>query len=240
VLTPNLRRKTEQTILAIEAVIFDLDGTLAHFNLDYKELRSEVRTYLMSKGVPPSLLDVNENIFEMLKKAEIFVKNNSKSTDAFREIRTQALSVAEKFEMEAATTTSLLSGAVETLKELQKMNLRMGLCTTSSEKASNYILQRFKIDVYFKVVVPRDKVKYVKPHTEQFELALRALGVRAKAALIVGDSVVDMQSAKEIKAIAVGLPAGLATTEQLMSNGANYIITSLNDLPILIKEINKN
>jgi phosphoglycolate phosphatase len=240
VLTPNLRRKPEQTILAIEAVIFDLDGTLAHFNLDYKELRSEVRTYLMSKGVPPSLLDVNENIFEMLKKAEIFVKNNSKSTDAFTEIRTQALSVAEKFEMEAATTTSLLSGAVETLKELQKMNLRMGLCTTSSEKASNYILQRFKIDVYFKVVVPRDKVKYVKPHTEQFELALKALGVHAKAALFVGDSVVDMLSAKEIKAIAVGLPAGLATTEQLMSNGANYIITSLNDLPILIKEINKN
>ncbi len=226
--------------MAIEAVIFDLDGTLAHFNLDYKELRSEVRIYLMSKGVPASLLDVNENIFEMLKKAEIFAKNNSKSIGAFIEIRTQALSIAEKFEMEAATTTSLLSGAVETLKDIQKMNLKMGLCTTSSEKASNYILQRFKIDMFFKVVVPRDKVKYVKPHTEQFELALKTLGVHAKAALIVGDSVVDMQSAKELKAIAVGLPTGLATTEQLMSNGANYIITSLNDLPVLIKEINKD
>ena len=226
--------------MAIEAVIFDLDGTLAHFNLDYKALRSEVRTYLMSKGVPSSLLDVNENIFEMLKKAEIFVKNNSKSTDAFTEVRTQALSIAEKFEMEAATTTSLISGAVETLKDLQKMNLKLGLCTTSSEKASNYILQRFKIDMFFKVVVPRDKVKYVKPHTEQFEMALKVLGFHAKAALIVGDSVVDMQSAKELKAIAVGLPTGLATTEQLMSNGANYIVTSLNDLPILIKEINKN
>jgi HAD superfamily hydrolase (TIGR01549 family) len=226
--------------LAIEAVIFDLDGTLAHFNLDYKELRSEARIYLMSKGVPASLLDVNENIFEMLKKAEIFAKNNSKSIGAFIEIRTQALSIAEKFEMEAATTTSLLSGAVETLKDIQKMNLKIGLCTTSSEKASNYILQRFKIDMFFKVVVPRDKVKYVKPHTEQFELALKTLGVHAKAALIVGDSVVDMQSAKELKAIAVGLPTGLSTTEQLMSNGANYIITSLNDLPILIKELNKN
>ena len=226
--------------MAIEAVIFDLDGTLAHFNLDYKELRSEVRTYLMSKGVPASLLDVNENIFEMLKKAEIFVKNNSKSTDAFTEVRTQALSIAEKFEMEAATTTSLISGAVETLKDLQKMNLKMGLCTTSSEKASNYILQRFKIDMFFKVVVPRDKVKYVKPHTEQFELALKALGVHAKAALIVGDSVVDMQSAKELNVIAVGLPKGLSTKEQLMKNGANFIITSLNDLPVLIKEINKD
>jgi HAD superfamily hydrolase (TIGR01549 family) len=226
--------------LAIEAVIFDLDGTLAHFNLDFKALRSEVRTFLISTHVPVSVLDVNESIFEMLKKAEIFVKNNSKSNIAFDEVRTRALSIAEKYEMEAATTTNLLTGAVETLKELQKMNVKIGLCTTSSEKASNYILQRFKIDGFFKVVVPRDKVKYVKPHIEQFELALKTLGVRPKATLIVGDSAVDMQSAKELKAIAVGLTTGLSTTEQLMSKGANYIITSLNDLPVLIKKIKEN
>ncbi len=34
--------ETELTVLAIEAVIFDLDGTLAAFNLDYKALRGEV------------------------------------------------------------------------------------------------------------------------------------------------------------------------------------------------------
>jgi HAD superfamily hydrolase (TIGR01549 family) len=226
--------------LPIEAVIFDLDGTLAHFNLDFKALRSEVRTYLISIHVPVSVLDVNESIFEMLKKAEIFVKNSSKSTEAFEEIRAHALSIAERYEMEAATTTSLLTGAIETLKDLQKMKLKMGLCTTSSEKAANYILQRFKIDGFFKVVVSRDKVKYVKPHTEQFELALKTLGVHAKATLIVGDSVVDMQSSKELKAIAVGLTSGLTTTEQLMNNGANYSISSPTDLPVLIKEINKD
>jgi pyrophosphatase PpaX len=226
--------------LTIEAVIFDLDGTLARFNLDYKALRSEVRTYLISIHVPVSVLDVNENIFEMLKKTEIFIKNSTKSSEAFREVRTHAFSIAERYEMEAATTTSLLTGAVETLKELQKMNLKMGICTTSSEKAANYILQRFKIDGFFRVVVSRDKVKNVKPHSEQIELALKKLGVHAKATMIVGDSIVDMQSAKELKAIAVGLTSGLSTTEQLMNNGTNYIITSLNDLPVLIKEINKD
>ena len=226
--------------MVIEAVIFDLDGTLAHFNLDYKALRSEVRTYLISIHVPVSVLDVNESIFEMLKKAEIFVKNTSKSTEAFDEVRTRALSIAEKYEVEAATTTSLLAGAVETLKELQKMNIEMGLCTTSSKKASNYILHRFKIEGFFKTVVSREKVKYVKPHVEQFELALKALGVNAKATLVVGDSIVDMQSAKEMKAVAVGLTTGFSTTEQLMNNGANFIITMLTDLPTLIKEINKN
>ena len=225
--------------MAIEAVIFDLDGTLANFNLDYKAMRSEVRTYLMSIHVPVSVLNVNESIFEMLNKTEIFVKNSSKSAEAFEQVRAHALSIAERYEMEAATTTSLVTGAVETLKELQKKKLKIGLCTTSSEKAANYILQRFKIDGFFKVVVSRDKVKYVKPHTEQFELALKTLGVHAKSALMVGDSVVDMQSAKELKIIAVGFPSGLYTKEQLMSNGANYIVTALSDLPVLIKEINK-
>jgi phosphoglycolate phosphatase-like HAD superfamily hydrolase len=48
-----------------------------------------------------------------------------------------------------------------------------------------------------------------------------------------------MQSAAELKAISVGLTTGLSSTEQLMGNGANYMITSLTDLPILIKKINK-
>jgi HAD superfamily hydrolase (TIGR01549 family) len=227
--------------VTIEAVIFDLDGTLAHFNLDFKAMRAEVRGYLIRAGVPASVLIVNESIFEMLAKSEIFFKNGDKSNSAriFEEIRTQALAIAEKYEMEAALTTSLQTGAVEMLKELNGMKLKMGLCTTNSEKAAKYILQRFKIEDFFKTVVPRDKVKYVKPHTEQFEVALEALDARAQGTVIVGDSIVDMQSAKELKAIAVGIPTGMATLEQLKHNSANFIITSLSDLPSLIREINK-
>jgi HAD superfamily hydrolase (TIGR01549 family) len=226
--------------LSTEAVIFDLDGTLAHFNLDFKTLRSEARSYLMRIGVPASVLNVNESIFEMLTKTEIFVKNSGKPAEAFKEIRSQVMVIAEKYEMEAALTTSLMPGASETLKELKRMKLKIGLCTSSSEKAANYILQRFKVEDFFQIVVARDRVKYVKPHTEQFEVALKALGISPQTAVIVGDSVVDMQSAKELKAIAVGLPTGTSTMEQLKNNGANYIITSLTDLPVLIKEINKN
>ncbi len=225
--------------MLVEAVIFDLDGTLANFNLDYKSLRAEVRSYLMRTGVPASVLKVNESIFEMLKKAEIFVKNSGKPTETFEEVRAEAFAIAEKLEMEAAATTSLLPGAVETLKALRQINLKIGICTTSSEKATNYILQRFKIEDFFKIVVSRDKVKYVKPSTEQFELALETLSVRPKAALIVGDSIVDMQSAKELGAIAVGMTTGVSSTQQLRINGANYIITSLTDLPILIKKLDE-
>ena len=226
--------------MPIEAVIFDLDGTIAHFNLDFKALRAEVRSYLIRTGVPTSVLNVNESIFEMLAKAEIFFRNGDKSAQMFEEVRSQTLAIAEKYEMEAASTTNLQPGAVETLKELKRMGLKLGLCTTSSEKAAKYILQRFRIEDFFKVVVSRDRVKYVKPHTEQFEMALKGLRARAHATVIVGDSVVDMQSARELKSIAVGIPTGMSTMEQLKNHSANYIITSLTDLPVLIEEINKS
>lgn len=226
--------------MVIQAVIFDLDGTLAHFNLDFKTLRAEARSYLMRMGVPTSVLDINESVFEMLKKTEIFFKNNDKSAEAFAEVRGQVMGTTDKFEMEAASTTNLMPGAYEVLKELKQRNLKLGLCTTSSDKAAHYILQRFKIDDFFHLIVARDDVKHVKPSTEQFELALKSLRVRPQDAVIVGDSIVDMQSAKELNAIAVGLPTGVSTLKQLKSNGANYIITSLNDLPILIKELNKD
>lgn len=226
--------------MPIESVIFDLDGTLAVFNLDYKALRGEVRSYLMRIAIPGSVLEVNESIFDMMQKTEIYLKNNGKTTKTLKETRTQILAIAEKYEMDAATSTNLQSGAVETLKELKKMKLKVGLCTTSGEAATNYILKRFKITDYFQVVVPRDRVKRVKPNPEQFELALKKLDARSDTTLIVGDSMVDMESAKEIKALAVGLPTGLSTTEELTSHGANYIITSLNDLPTLIKKVNKD
>ncbi len=225
--------------MPIEAVIFDLDGTLANFNLDYKTLRAEVRSYLIRKGVPTSLVDVNESIFEMLKKAELFLKNNNKSATKFEDVLSHALAIAEKYEMEAASTTNLQVGANETLKELKRMNLKIGLCTTSSDKAVNYIIKRFKIQDFFQVVVTRNNVKYVKPSTEQFELALKTLNVAPIDTVIVGDNIVDMQSTKELKAVAVGFPTGVSSLEQLKNNGANYIITSLIDLPVLIKEINK-
>ncbi|MEM2099038.1 MAG: HAD-IA family hydrolase, partial [Candidatus Bathyarchaeia archaeon] len=155
------------------------------------------------------------------------------------EIRREALTMVEKYELDAAKTTSLIPGVVETLKALKRMNLKIGLCTINSENAVNYILNRFGITQFFNVVVPRNKVNQFKPHPEHIETALKALGVSAKDTVIVGDSITDMQSAKELQAIAVGLPTGVSTIEQLMRNGVNYIITSITDLPFLIEKINK-
>jgi len=223
----------------VKAVVFDLDGTIVSFNLDYKGLRGEVRACLLRIGVPASVLSVKDSVFEMLKKTEIFVRNSGKSAEAMQEIRNEVLAIAEKYELEAARDTSLLPGASETLAVLKRMGLKIGLFTLSGDKAANYILQRFKLGEFFGVTVPRNKVDYVKPNPEHLEMALKVLGVAPEETVVVGDGNVDMQCAKELKAIAVGLPMGVSTIEQLMKHGANYIITSITDLPALIEKINK-
>ena len=225
--------------ISIKAVIFDLDGTIASFKLDYKAVRGDVRSYLLRVGVPASLLPANETIFEMLKKTKIFVKNSGKSAEAMEEIRNEALAIAEKYELEAARDTSLLPGASETLKALKLKGLKIGLFTLSGDKAVSYILQRFKLGDFFGVIVPRNKVNYVKPNPEHLEMALKVLGVAPEETAVVGDGKVDMESARELKATAIGLSTGTSTIEQLTIHGANYVITSITDLPVLIDRMSK-
>jgi HAD superfamily hydrolase (TIGR01509 family) len=221
--------------MTTKAVIFDLDGTITAFNLDYMTLRSEVRSYLMRTGVPASVLFVNESIFDMLNKTEIFLKNSGKSTRTIEKVRNEALAIAERHELESAKTTSLLPGVVETLKTLKEMSLKIGLCTVNSEKSTSYILKRFGIADFFDAVIPRNKVKNVKPSGEHLEAVLKALKLSPKEALLVGDATRDMECAREVKVMAVGLSTGVSTQKELMNAGANYLVTSIADLPSLIE-----
>ncbi len=224
--------------MTIKAVVFDLDGTVAAFNLNYRAVRFEVRSFLIMTGIPPSTLSINESIFEMLKKAEIFMKNSGKSEGMFKKVREKALTIAEKHEFEAAKSTRLLPGVVETLKALRKLKLKIGLCTINSHKSTEHILERFKIKEYFDAVTPRDKVKNVKPNTEHLQAALKALKVKPREAVIVGDGITDMRCARELGVLAVGLPNGTSLQQELVGSGANYIITNMADLPALIDDVN--
>jgi HAD superfamily hydrolase (TIGR01509 family) len=225
--------------MTIKAVIFDLDGTIATFNLDYKTVRAEVRNLLLNSGIPASLLSVNENIFDMLNGMEIYLKNQGKPTSAMEKLRVEAMNIAEKYEMEAATQTSLLSGSTETLRDLKVRKLKLALCTINSEKSMDYILKRFNLTEYFDTTVPREKTAHIKPHPQHLQIALDTLKAKPQETLVVGDSPSDMQAARDLKTVAVGLPTGVSTTEQLTRSGANYIITNITDLPRLIEQINK-
>ena len=221
----------------IKAVIFDLDGTLARFNIDYKTVRVEVKSFLVREEIPASILSTRESIFEMLKKAEIFFKNNERRS-SIKELRKKALMIAEKYELEAAKKTSLIPGVKETLNTLKNMKLRLGLFTVNSRISVDYMLKRFNLTKFFEAIASRDDVENVKPNIEHLRMVLKALNVNPSETIVVGDGVSDMKCSNELNAIAVGLPTGLSSPKELINAGANYLITSITDLPTLIVEIN--
>ena len=225
--------------MTIKATIFDLDGTLIDFNLDYKSVRGEVRNYLLHVGLPSSLITVKDTIFEMIKKTEIYSRNSLNSSNSITEIRNEVLAIADKYELEAARETDLLPGVIETLKNLTRMNIKIGLFTLSGDKSVNYVLKRFKLVDYFSVTVPRNQVNYVKPNPEHLETALKVLGVTPEETIVIGDGIADMETAKELNATGIGLTTGTATSKQLTHHGAEYIINSIIDLLPLIETINK-
>ena len=225
--------------MTIRAVIFDLDGTLVRFNLDYKTVRAETKQVLVKEGFPASIFSLDESIFDTLQKAQLYMKNNGKKETEIAKIRESIFKLAERHELEAARTTELLPGASETLKMLKKMKLNLGLFTVNCATATDYILKQLQLARFFEAVATRDCVETVKPAPEHLATVLKKLKVRSEETLVVGDAISDMKSAQELKAIGIGIPMNIATLEDLTKAGATYIITSLTDLPTLVNRLNQ-
>jgi phosphoglycolate phosphatase len=224
----------------IKAVIFDLDGTIKEFNLDIKACRTTIINRLIQEGFPRSLFSLNETAFDMLKKIRNSRLIEGEKNRDFTKIREMIFSVVEDFELEAARTAKMFEGIPETLQALRDMKLELALCTISSEKTTNYSLKRFHIDQFFDAVITRDSVSEVKPHPKHLEAALDVLKVRAQEALLVGDSVKDIQCAVQLNVLAVGVTTGLSSMEELSHSGAHYIASSANDIVTLVLQLNKH
>ena len=223
----------------IKVVIFDLDGTLVTFNLDVKTCRIEIIQYLTEQGIPQELFSMKETAFDMLMKVKKYLTTKSNKEQKFVQIRKTVSSIVENFELKSAKTTEMFLGIPETLKALKEMNLKLALCTISGEKAAEYILNRFNLGHFFNAIITRENVSEVKPHPAHLEAVLNALNVLPQNAMLVGDSIKDVICANHLDVLAVGVTTGLASIEELISSGANYIFSSANDVPKFILQLEK-
>jgi len=223
----------------MKAVILDIDGTLVNFTLDYKTSRAEVIQYLIKQGFPQSLFSINENIFEMLKKAETYMKNNGEQESKAKTVRKGIFSIADRHEMDAANTNHMLPGVLETLKALKNMGLRMAVFTMNGEKSTNHIVRTFRLKQFFDAIITRESASAVKPDPAHLEAVLSALNIKPEEAIVVGDSALDMKCARELNITGVGISTGISSPKELTHAGASYLISSFTEIPKLIQQLSE-
>jgi HAD superfamily hydrolase (TIGR01509 family) len=223
--------------LTIKAVIFDLDGTIVDFNIDFNAARAEVVHLLTKQSLPSSILSVNESVFVTLRKAKRRMKENGKAEQEFMKLKEKVIAVVERYESEAAQKTNLIPGILETLQTLREMKLKIALFTANGEKSTNHILRRFRLRQFFDAIITRESVLAVKPDPVHLEAALKALKVKPKEAIVIGDSVRDMECARRLEVLAVGVTTGFSSIEELARAGADYLASSSTDIPRLVQHL---
>ena len=224
------------TSTTLKAVVFDLDGTLVTFNLDVTSCRKEVIQYLTKQGISRDLFSMKETAFDMLIKVKNHLGTNA-TEEQLQRIKTKVFSIVEKYELKSAKETKLFTGIPEALKALKDMNMKLAVCTISGTKAAEYILERFEIGHFFDAILTRDDVVAVKPHSIHLQKVLETLDVLPQEAVLVGDSTKDMACAEKLKVLAVGVTTGLTSHEDLTHSGANYIASSVTDIPKLVLQL---
>ncbi len=119
---------------------------------------------------------------------------------------------------------------VKMLQEFRDQGFRLGMVTFVRKPRITRRLNMWKLGEYFESVMTPDDESEFKPSPRPFIRAMNQLGVHPEECFVIGDEPVDMIGGKRAGATTVGLPQGFFSREELQTAGADYIVSSLNDL----------
>ena len=121
----------------------------------------------------------------------------------------------------------LRPGVKRFMLEAVEQGVKLGICTTSDEKAANAIASRMLKDIPFAFILAGDVVRKKKPDPEIYLLALRKSGLAAGDCIVVEDSANGIRVAKSagIRVVATCNPY----TEQEDLSPADVVLTCLGD-----------
>lgn len=225
----------------IKAVIFDLDNTLVDFMKFKKQSVEAAVDAMIDAGLKIDKKKAEEIIYEIYEEKGI---EYQRIFDEFLEkvlgkIDYKILSagiVAYRRVKEA--TLSIYPHVRQTLTELLKMNLKLGVVSDAPRLQAWTRIAQAGLLHYFDVVVTFDDTKVLKPAAEPFMFALNKLGLEPKEAIMVGDwAERDIVGAKQIGMITVFARYGDVFGTQ--NSGADYEINDIYELVDIIKNLNK-
>lgn len=190
-----------------QVILFDLDGTL----IDSTEaiLESfEVAFGSFGVATPPAekiTAEIGHPLDKMFLSLGI----------AEEEVQAYVLSYKEHYRRISRAKTFLLPDAREAVENAFKI-ARLGVVTTKTAKYSVELLEHFDLMKYFEVMVGREDVEHPKPHPEPIFKALSKLEVDTTRCWMIGDTCMDMLSAKSAGVEGVAVTSGYGSKEELL------------------------
>lgn len=204
-----------------KAIIFDLDGTLAD---TIQDITDGINSMLTEYGFPTltvedSLKNINNGAFELVRRS---LPSNKRTDDKFIK---EAKLVYEKYYAQCYNRkTSEYQGWTETLKKLSAFGISLNVLSNKQDAFVKEIIKKLFPDIKFDFVIGQSEQFKTKPDPSAVNHILSSLGVQPEEALFIGDSNVDMITAKNSNITPIGVSWGYRSREILIENGASFII----------------
>jgi HAD superfamily hydrolase (TIGR01549 family) len=215
----------------IKAIIFDFDGTLYGDQKLWIRLIQETLAEFSVKVTTEQAFEkarsmIAEGTFTNISGITIALAKDRGLEGRDMDLRNRFLQKLDIIMDASGPGDELL----RVLSHLQDKDIQMGIVTFQRLPRLQRRLEIWKLKQYFRSVVTPDQVAEFKPSPRPFTRAIGELGAEAGEALVIGDEPVDMIGAKKAGAVAIGLPNGFFSKEELVRAGADSTMQSLTDL----------
>jgi 2-phosphoglycolate phosphatase len=204
---------------APQAVLFDLDGTLADTAGD---LGGAVNHLRIERGLAPMALELLRPHASAGARGLLAVGMDiHPAHPQYEQYRQEFLAAYERC---LADTTVLFEGMAQVLDELEARGLKWGVVTNKPHRFTMPVMQGLGLVERCGVIISGDSTAHAKPHPLPLLTACEQLGVVPAATLYVGDDLRDIQAAQ-----AAGMPSAAAgwgyigTAHEIGTWGADVI-----------------
>jgi phosphoglycolate phosphatase len=214
------RKSKRESIMKYKAVIFDMDGTL----LDtLEDIASSVNRVLLARGFSTHDLNqykafIGDGPKQLISRALPEEHRNDKM------IRSCLDGYLTDYGQNCAGHTTLYPGIPDLLDELTHRNIKMAILTNKQNDLARLCVNLFLSKWHFDMILGLRTDVPRKPHPAgAFEIA-DLLGLDAKKVLFVGDSDIDMKTARAADMLPIGARWGFGSDEDLKTGGAERLI----------------
>lgn len=214
----------------INAIIFDLDGTLLDTLAD---LADSVNYALRLHGFPERTIDeirsfVGNGVANLISRALPDGRNTPCYDQCLADFR-------EYYAAHMEQKTAAYEGILNLLKYLADHNYRTAIVSNKFDAAVKQLSQHY-FDKYIQVAIGESAQVAKKPAPDTALKALAELDVTPEHAVYVGDSDVDVTTAKNAGLPCIGVTWGFRDRAVLQKAGADYIIDKPEELLAIIED----